>query len=169
MTPLRWNWSANTHVSLKPGTRGASRAPTGPLDRQLTDTMVEHRSLPPSPAWAGRGSEGRSGSKGAKGQRGRRIVARRLAQCPRGASRAPTGPLDRQLTDTMVEHRSLPPSPPWAGRDGEGRSGSKGGEGPARGGNRCPPRRRSLFQPTIPASSAATISKMPLKPLLLLG
>src|SRR5215470_9768488 len=35
-------------------------------------------------------------------------------------------------THTMVEHRSLAPSPPWAGRDGEGRSGSKGGEGSAR-------------------------------------
>ena len=67
-----------------------------------------------------------------------RIVARRLAQCTRGASRAPTGPLRRQLTDALVEHRSLPPSPPWAGRDGKGRSGSKGSEGPARDGNRCP-------------------------------
>jgi hypothetical protein len=107
MTPLRWNWSANIGGSLKPGTRGASRARAGPLGRQLIDTLVEHR--------------------------------------------------------------SLAPSPPWAGRDGEGRSGSKGGEGPARGGNRCPPRRRSLFSRPSPASSAATISKMPLKPLLLLG
>jgi hypothetical protein len=37
-----------------------------------------------------------------------RIVARRLAQYTRGASRAPTGPLGRQLTDTLVERRSLP-------------------------------------------------------------
>jgi len=44
----------------------------------------------------------------------------------------------RQSTHKLVEHRSLTPSPPWAGRDGEGRSGSKGGEGPARGGNRFP-------------------------------
>ena len=45
--------------------------------------------------------------------------------------------LGRQLAGTLVEHRSLAPSPPWAGRDGEGRSGSKGGEGPARGGGLC--------------------------------
>jgi hypothetical protein len=32
-----------------------------------------------------------------------RIVPRRLAQCIRGASRAPTGRLRRQLTDTLVE------------------------------------------------------------------
>jgi hypothetical protein len=42
------------------------------------------------------------------------------------ASRAPTRPLGRQLNQTTVEHRSLAPSPPWAGRDGEGRSGSQG-------------------------------------------
>ena len=117
-----------------------------------------------------------------------------MAQCTRGVSRAPTGPLGRQLTGTMVERRS----PPWAGRDGEGISGSKGGEGPARGGNRrspprkwvsfssdhpglvrcndfkdatkaaaaimCPAQMGLLFQPTTPALSAATISKMPLKP-----
>jgi hypothetical protein len=48
------------------------------------------------------------------------------------------GPSGRQLTDTMIEHRSLAPSPLGVGRDGEGRSGSKGGEGPASGGNRFP-------------------------------
>ena len=48
------------------------------------------------------------------------------------------GPLGRQLTDTMVEHRSLAPSPPWAAWDGEGRSGSKGGEGAVGGtASRC--------------------------------
>jgi hypothetical protein len=68
-------------------------------------------------------------------------------------------------TDTMVEHRSLAPSPHWPGRDGEGRSGSKGGEGPARGDNRMFPRNWvSFFAPTTTASSAATISKMSLKP-----
>jgi hypothetical protein len=36
-----------------------------------------------------------------------RIVARRLAQCPRGASRAPTGRLGRQLTDTLAWRRRL--------------------------------------------------------------
>jgi hypothetical protein len=74
-----------------------------------------------------------------------RIVARRLTRRTRGASRAPTGTLGRQLTDTMVEHRSLPPSPPWVGRDGKGGSGSKGGEGPARGGQSCAPRKWVSF------------------------
>ena len=37
--------------------------------------------------------------------------------------------LGRQLAGTLVEHRSLAPSPPWAGRDGEGRSGSKVAKG----------------------------------------
>jgi hypothetical protein len=61
----------------------------------------------------------------------RRIVARRLAQCPRGASPAPTGRLGRQLTVTMVEHHSLAPFAPWAGREWRGSIGGKGGEGPA--------------------------------------
>jgi hypothetical protein len=65
-----------------------------------------------------------------------RTVARHFAQCTRGDSRAPTGPLGRQLTDTMVEHRSLPLRLLGQVEDGEGRSGRKGGEGPARGGNR---------------------------------
>jgi len=56
----------------------------------------------------------------------------------------------RQRTNTMVEHCFLPPSPPWAG-GGEGRSGSKGGEGPPRaaidvlragGSGSCSPRSR---------------------------
>jgi hypothetical protein len=94
-----------------------------------------------------------------------RRLARRFAQCTRGASRAPTAPLGRQLTDTLVDHRSLAPSPPWAGRDGEGRSGSKGGEGPARGSNRVSPAQMGLLvHPTIPALSAATISKVAVKP-----
>jgi hypothetical protein len=58
-----------------------------------------------------------------------RIVARRFAQCPRGASRAPSRSLGHQSTDTTVEHRSLAPSLPWAGRSGEGRSGSKVAKG----------------------------------------
>jgi hypothetical protein len=96
-------------------------------------------------------------------------VARRVGPDARGASRAPTGPLGRQLTDTLVDHRSLAPSPPWAGRDGEGRSGSKGGEGPARGRQSMSSAQAGFFfQPTTPALAAATISKMPLKPLLLL-
>jgi hypothetical protein len=113
---------------------GASCAVTGPLARQLTDTLVEHRSLPLRPLGQVGDGEGRSGSKGGEGParggqsmsalsgshlRGRvngsngrferpwpsavlRIVARRLAQCTRGASRAPTGLLGRQSTDTLV-------------------------------------------------------------------
>ena len=42
------------------------------------------------------------------------------------------------LADTMVDHHSLARSPSWASRDGEGRSGSKGGEGCDGGSNRCP-------------------------------
>jgi hypothetical protein len=48
------------------------------------------------------------------------------------------GPLGRQLTDTRLKHRSLTHLPPWAGRDGKGRSGSKGGQGCGRGtASRC--------------------------------
>jgi hypothetical protein len=49
---------------MKPGTRGASRAPTGPLGRQLTDTLVEHCSLPPRPLGQVGDGEGRSAAKG---------------------------------------------------------------------------------------------------------
>jgi hypothetical protein len=38
-----------------------------------------------------------------------------------------------EWTSTVVDHQALPPSPSWAGRDGQGRSGGKGAEGPARG------------------------------------
>jgi len=65
------------------------------------------------------------------------------------------------LTDTMVEHHSLPPSPPWAGRDGEGRSGGQEWRRASGGGNRCP---LAGDAPFSAASSAATISKMALKP-----
>jgi hypothetical protein len=89
----------------------------------------------------------RSAARVAKGQRGAAIdvpahcferarppaVPRIVARRTRGASRCSTGPLGRQLTGTMAEHRCPAPSRPWAGRDGEGRSGSKGGQGPARG------------------------------------
>src|SRR5258708_30890102 len=36
-----------------------------------------------------------------------------------------------------VEHRSLPPSPPWAGRGGECRSGSQAWRKASEGGSRC--------------------------------
>ncbi len=72
--------------------------------------------------------------------------------------------LSCQLAGAMDEHRSLPPSSPWAGRDGEGRSGSKGGEGPARGGNRRPRAGGFPFSATTPALSAAAISKNAAKP-----
>jgi hypothetical protein len=72
----------------------------------------------------------------------------------------------RSVDQHIVDYRTAGPSPLWAGRDSEGRSGSKGGEGPARGGNRRPPRKMSLlFHPTTPGLPAATISKMALKPL----
>jgi hypothetical protein len=52
----------------------------------------------------------------AKGQR--RIVARRLDQCTRGASRASIGPLGRKSTDTMVEASVLGPrETPSSARD----------------------------------------------------
>jgi hypothetical protein len=94
------------------------------VGRWVVSSPTQWLSIVPGPLapWAGRDGEGRSDSKGGEGQRG----ARRSTQPARGASRAPTGPLGRQLTDTMVEHQSLVPSPPWAGRDGEGRSGSQG-------------------------------------------
>jgi hypothetical protein len=79
------------------------------------------------------------------------VVARRVARCTRGASRAPTGRLGRQLTDTMVEHRSLAPFAPL-GHVGRRRTigrprVAKGVRGAAidvlRAGG-------LLFQPTIP-------------------
>jgi len=66
---------------------------------------------------------------------------------------------------TLVEHRSLAPSPLGRVQDGEGRSGSKGGEGEGR--QSMSTQAGLLFQPTTPALAAATISKMPLNPLLL--
>jgi hypothetical protein len=119
MTPLRWNWSANTRCSLKSGRvsdlASFQRLTTSEVPLAASMVASSGRWPPAVP----------------------RIVARRLAQCTRDASRAPTGPLGCQLTDTLLDHRSLAPSPTWAGRDGEGRSGSKGGEGPTGGGNRC--------------------------------
>src|SRR5258705_7347790 len=72
--------------------------------------------------------------------------------------------LSCQLAGAMDEHRSLPPSSPWAGRDGEGRSGSKGGEGPARGGNRRPRAGGVPFSAPTPPLSAAAILKNATKP-----
>ena len=78
------------------------------LGRQLTDTIVEYRSLPPSLSWAGTGGEGNRGAKGGEGPA-------RGGELWRGVSpnahavphvllpRAPTGRLGRQLTDTLVE------------------------------------------------------------------
>jgi hypothetical protein len=54
------------------------------------------------------------------------------------------------LADTMVDHHSLARSPSWASRDGEGRSGSKGGEGCDGGCNRCPPRKWVPFSADPP-------------------
>src|SRR5260370_34925662 len=92
-----------------PDARGASRAPTGPLDRELTDTPAEHRSLAPSASWAGRDGEGRSGSKGGKGQRGGAIGVRAGG----GAfSSAPPPPRPRHKFTTT--HKPAPPPPPTA-------------------------------------------------------
>jgi hypothetical protein len=92
---------------------------------------------------------------------GPRIVAGRLAQCARGASRAPTGPLGRQLTDTLVEHRSLAPSPSWAGRMGRVDRAARVAKGQRGAQSMSSGQAMLLFQPPRPA---ATISKMALKP-----
>ena len=115
MTPLRWNWSANTRGSLKSG-------------------RVSDLASPPSAAHDLRGRVS-----GSDGHFARALVAGCAEAC--GEAFRPMLAVPHALllgrwvvlTDTLVEHRSLPHSPPWAGRDGEGRSGSKGGEGPARG------------------------------------
>jgi hypothetical protein len=131
MTLLRWNWSASIRGSLKTGSR---QRPRQPLSAAHTYDVA-------------------LGAPMAASERAPARLCRELwrgVPSTRGASRAPTGPLGRQLTDTMLEHRSLPPSPPWAGRRGEGRSGSKGGEGCDRGGNRCSPRKGVSFSPDPP-------------------
>src|SRR5258708_36907350 len=63
---------------------------------------------------------------------------------------------------TLVEHRSLAPSPLGRVRDGEGRSGSKGGEGEGR--QSMSTQAGLLFPPTTPPLAGATICKMPLNP-----
>src|SRR5260221_14227588 len=103
MTPLRWNSSANTRGSLKPGRVSDLASPLSAshaYEVALAAQMAAS-SAPWPPAVP-------------------RIVARRVAPMHAGASRAPIGPLGGQLTDTMVWHRSLAPSRPWAGRVGEG-------------------------------------------------
>ena len=80
--------------------------------------------------------------------------------CTRRASGALTEPLGRQLTDTMVEHRSRLPSL-LLGRWGwRGQQGCRG----VIGGNSCPARMGLLFTRPSPASSAAAISKVAVKP-----
>jgi hypothetical protein len=96
MTPLRWHWSANTRCSLK--SRRISDLPS----RLQRLTTYEVALAAPNDHFE------------------RALVAacaedlRGVWPDARGASHAPTGPLGRQLTDTMVEHRSLalPPSLP---------------------------------------------------------
>jgi hypothetical protein len=56
----------------------------------------------------------------------------------------------RQRTNTMVGHRTLPPSLPWAGRDGEGRSGGQGRRRASEGRQSTFPAQGSPFHPTIP-------------------
>jgi hypothetical protein len=50
----------------------------------------------------------------------------------------------------MVGHRSPAPSPPWAGRDGKGRSGQQGWRRASEGDNGCPPANGSRFSPGHP-------------------
>jgi hypothetical protein len=65
-----------------------------------------------------------------------------------------------------LRHRSLPQFAPLGGMGCKGRSGRKGGEGMI-GASIDVPRVQMglLFHPTTPALAAATISKMPVKPL----
>ena len=152
--------------------------------------MVEHRSLAPSPPWAGRDGEGRSGSKGGEGPaRGQSmstlsgahltghvsgsdgrfvrpgIVARRVARCTRGASRCSTGPLGRQLTDTRLGIVPWPLRP--LGQVGTARldRAARVAKGQRGGGQSCPPRKWvSFFTRPPSALSAAAISKVAVKP-----
>jgi hypothetical protein len=114
-TPLRWNWSANTRSSLKPG-RVAPDAFSGshlPGRVSCSDGHFE-RALAP-----GCGED----------------LWRGVWPSAHAVPHGPTGTPGRQLTDTMVEHRSLTRSPPWTpcplGQvgDGEGRSGGQGAVG----------------------------------------
>jgi hypothetical protein len=98
----------------------------------------------------------------AKAQRGAAI------DVPAQPHHAHIGLLGRQLTDTMVEHRSQAPSPPWACRMARVDRAARVAKG-QRGAAIDVPARMGLLFHLPPASSAATISKMPLKPLLLLG
>ena len=74
---------------------------------------------------------------------------------------------DGQSINTMGDHRSLAPS--RLGQVGMARvdRGVRVAKGEIGAAIDVPPRKWVLFQPTTPALSAATISKVPLKPLLL--
>jgi hypothetical protein len=87
MAPLRWNWSANTRGSLKPDrisnlASPLSAAHTYEVALAASDGHFE-RALAPGLC---------------------RGLWRGVWPDARGASRAPTGPLGRQLTDTTVDH-----------------------------------------------------------------
>jgi hypothetical protein len=122
----------------------ASRAHTGQLGRQLTDTMVEHRPPAPSPPWAGRDGEGRSGSKGGEGPA-------RGGDCGEAF-----GPMHTRCLYALLLPRHWLSIVPWPlrplGQVGMAKvdRGSKGGEGPARGGKRRSPRKWVSFHPTHP-------------------
>jgi hypothetical protein len=70
----------------------------------------------------------------------------RARGCQRWKRRGPTWPFGRQLPDTMVEHRSLASSPPWAGRDGEGRTAAGAAKGQRGAAIHVRRRRILLFQ-----------------------
>jgi hypothetical protein len=72
-------------------------------------------------------------------------VGRRVSQCSRCLTRSYRALGSRPTHWLSIVPR--PPSPPWEGRDGEGRSGSKGGEGPARGRNQRPRANGSPLSP----------------------
>jgi hypothetical protein len=104
--------------------------------------VVDHRSLARSPPWAGRGAEVDRGSKGAKGGIGTAIDV----PPPRLRLAAPRALWRRKTPSSRISHRLTL-------------------AGCFRGGNRMFPAQMGLlFTRPPPASSAAAISKMPLKP-----
>jgi hypothetical protein len=96
MTPLRWNWSANTPGSLKPG-RVSDLA--SPLSAARTYEVALAAPMAASSGPWRRLCRGlwRGVWPNAHAVRHALLLGRWV----------------RQLTDTMVEHHSLAPSPPW--------------------------------------------------------
>jgi hypothetical protein len=146
MTPLRWNWSANNPLLDE---IGLHQRPRQPDFSGFTPTRSRGRVRWPA---------------GAGLRAVPRIVARRLAKYARGASRALHRAVGSSVTETMVEHRSLAPSPPWAGRMARVDRAARVAKGQVGAAIDVPRAMSLLFHLTAPALSAGTISKMPLKP-----